>query len=69
MIKPYYEKQNAAAEAKENQENLAMEEKKAEGEREEEEEKKPEYVFINGKLVKRSQIASDDEEQVFEDRI
>ena len=72
MIKPYYDKQNAAAEGTETKEQPALEKKEEfedSGYEGEEDKSEPEYVFVNGKLVKRTQMADGEEEQVFEDRL
>ena len=74
IIKPYYEKQaaeKAAAEGSTEQlsttEGEETQPSAENGAEEAPEEKKPEYVFVNGKLVRR--VDTDDEEQVFEDHL
>lgn len=61
IIKPYYEKQNAPAD-KEEEEPAAIEELK---ENEANSVDQPEYVFIDGRLVKRPK---DDDEILFNDK-
>ncbi len=68
MIKPYYEKQAAEKEAKEAAKHPVLESEAAQEEPEEDEEDKPEYVFVNGKLVRRTRVDDDEDGQVFEDR-
>ena len=77
MIKPYYEKQNAAqdgdSEDEQNDDSDGPEQSTAddaEGEKDEKPSAPPEeseYVFYNGKLVKRSSLR-DGNDSVFEDR-
>lgn len=70
IIKPYYAKQNASADEDTTQSELETPEKIEEAISNEEEKSsvnEPEYVFINGKLVKK--YPNSDEENVFKDKI
>lgn len=72
MIKPYYEKQNAAekdtgsAKAEEKLEESELPSPQSQAVSDEDDEKKPEYVFVNGKLIKRP--LNDDDVNIFNDR-
>ena len=62
MIKPFYEKQNESKTDGEEAKKLEEDEQNLE---ESEKDKKPEYVYVNGRLMKRADL---EEEQVFEDK-
>ena len=65
MIKPYYEKQHAAETPELQNEKDPQQSLTSDAENNDEEDEGPEYVFVNGKLVKRQYL---NDESVFEDR-
>lgn len=62
MIKPFYEKQNGTDSGEETTETMGN---ASENSEETDKEDQPEYVYINGRLMKRTDL---DEEQLFEDK-